>query len=268
MTILDKIVGTKRDEVAAARRLQPFDQLEQLAASTPPPRDFRGALNRPGPIRLIAEIKKASPSASVIRADFEPVSIAREYEKHGASCLSVLTDAPHFEGHLTHLTQVRSAVTIPVLRKDFLIDDYQVVEARSRGADAILLIAEILDDKDLARFLGLAKHWKMAALVEFHDAANLHRVLASGADLIGINNRDLKSFHTDLDHTLRLRDQIPPDIVLVAESGIRTRADVKRLEAAGVSAILVGESLMRSSDIGLAVDRLLGHLPENGNADG
>ena len=182
--------------------------------------------------------------------------------------MSVLTDAPYFEGHLTHLAQVRSAVTIPVLRKDFLIDDYQVVEARSTGADAILLIAEILDDKTLTRFLNLAKCWKMAALVEFHDAANLKRVLASGADLIGINNRDLNTFQTDLEHTLRLRDQIPADIVLVAESGIRTRADVKRLEAAGVSAILVGESLMRSSDIGVAVDRLLGHLPENGNSGG
>jgi indole-3-glycerol phosphate synthase len=268
MTILDEIVGSKRHEVAAARKIRPLAQLEQQAAAMAAPRDFRGALARPGPIHLIAEIKKASPSANVIRADFEPTTIARVYENHGASCLSVLTDAPHFEGHLTHLTQVRTTVAIPVLRKDFLIDDYQVVEARLAGADAILLIAEILDDKTLARFLELAKHWKMNALVEFHDAANLDRVLASGADLIGINNRDLNTFHTDLEHTLRLRDRIPSEIVLVAESGIRSRTDVERLEAAGISAILVGESLMRAPDIGLAVDRLLGHSSANANGTG
>jgi indole-3-glycerol phosphate synthase len=263
MTILDEIVCSKRDEVAAARKIQSLEELEQQAEEAPAARDFRAALARPGPIRLIAEIKKASPSANVIRPDFEPTTIARAYEKHGASCLSVLTDAPHFKGHLTHLGQVRTAVAIPLLRKDFLIDEYQVAEARVAGADAILLIAEILDDQTLAQFLELAKRWKMAALVEFHDAANLHRVLASGADLIGINNRDLNNFHTDLEHTLRLRDQIPSNVVLVAESGIRTRADVERLEAAGISAILVGESLMRAPDIGLAVDQLLGRSPEN-----
>jgi indole-3-glycerol phosphate synthase len=268
MTILDEIVSSKRQEVAAARKILPLAKLEQRAAEVEAPRDFRGTLARTGPIRLIAEIKKASPSASVIRADFEPTAIARVYEKHGASCLSVLTDAPHFKGHLNHLTQVRTAVTIPLLRKDFLIDDYQVVEARLAGADAILLIAEILDDKTLARFLELAKHWNMTALVEFHDAANLDRVLASGADLIGINNRDLNTFQTDLEHTLWLRDRIPSEVVLVAESGIRSRADVERLETAGISAILVGESLLRASDIGLAVDRLLGYLPENANGVG
>ena len=233
----------------------------QLAA--PVPRDFRAALAGPGPIRLIAEIKKASPSAQVIRADFEPVLIAQTYEKHGAACLSVLTDAPFFQGCLAHLAQVRATVAIPVLRKDFLIDEYQVVEARRAGADAILLIAEILDDLMLGRLLERAKRLGMAALVEFHDAANLDRVLASGADLIGINNRDLNDFGTDLEHTLRLRDRIPSEVVLVSESGIRTRRDVERLEAAGISAILVGESLMRAPDIGLAVDRLLGRLPED-----
>ncbi len=175
----------------------------------------------------------------------------------------MLTDTPYFHGHLTHLTQARQAVAIPVLRKDFLIDDYQIVEARRAGADAILLIAEILDDKTLAHLLEQARRWKMAALVEFHDAVNLDRVIASGADLIGINNRDLNSFHTDLEHTLRLRDRIPSEVVLVSESGIRTRSDVKRLEAAGIRAMLVGESLMRASDIGLAVEALLGVLPEN-----
>jgi indole-3-glycerol phosphate synthase len=263
MTILDEIVSSKRAEVAAARKVQPLEELEQRAFAAPEARDFRGALARPGPIHLIAEIKKASPSAKLIRADFDPVDIARTYEKHGASCLSVLTDAPYFQGHLTHLARVRAGAGIPVLRKDFLIDDYQVVEARASGADAILLIAEILDDQQLARLLEQTKRWKIAALVEFHDTANLDRVLGSGADLIGINNRDLHSFHTDLEHTLRLRDRIPSDVLLVSESGIRDRADVLRLEAAGVSAILVGELLMRAHDIGLAVDRLLDRHPEN-----
>ena len=233
------------------------------SGAAPVPRDFRAALAGPGPIRLIAEIKKASPSAQVIRADFDPALIAQTYEKHGAACLSVLTDGPFFQGRLPHLTQARAAVAIPVLRKDFLIDEYQVVEARSAGADAVLLIAEVLDDLMLGRLLERARQLGMAALVEFHDAANLDRVLASGADLIGINNRDLNDFTTNLEHTLRLRDRVPPDVVLVSESGIRTRQDVERLEAAGISAILVGESLMRAADIGLAVDRLLGRLPED-----
>jgi indole-3-glycerol phosphate synthase len=258
MSILDEIVVSKRDEVAAARNRQSLEELEEKAAAVSPPRDFRAAISRPGPIRLIAEVKKASPSAKVIRDDFDPIMIARIYERHRASCLSVLTDSAYFQGHLGHLKEIRSAVALPVLRKDFLIDEYQLVEARSAGADAVLLIAEILDDQTLSRFLEQANRWKMAALVEFHDVANLDRVLASGANLIGINNRDLSSFHTDLEHTLRLRDRVPRDVVLVSESGIRTRADVERLEAAGISAILVGETLMRAPDIGLAVDELLG----------
>jgi len=262
MTILDEIVASKRDEVDAARRRLSLEELEARAAGAPRVNDFRAALAGPGPIRLIAEIKKASPSAQVIRADFNPATIARTYQQHGASCLSVLTDSPYFQGHLAHLAQVRASVAIPLLRKDFFIDDYQVVEARSVGADAILLIAEILDDALLRRLLERARCLGMAALVEFHDAANLPRALGSGADLIGINNRDLRHFSTNLEHTLRLRDQIPPDVVLVSESGIRSRRDVERLEAAGISAILVGESLMRAPDIGLAVERLLGLAPE------
>jgi indole-3-glycerol phosphate synthase len=258
MTILDEIVVSKRGEVAAALKQRPIEELEAQAAVTPSARDFRAALATPGPIRLIAEIKKASPSAQVIRIDFDPVALAQTYQAHGATCLSVLTDTPYFQGSLADLTQVRATVSIPLLRKDFVIDDYQVVEARSAGADAILLIAEILDDGMLRRLLESARRLGMAALVEFHDVANLARVLASGADLVGINNRDLKYFTTDLEHTLRLRDQIPPEIVVVSESGIRTHRDVERLEAAGISAILVGESLMRAQNVGLAVDRLLG----------
>jgi indole-3-glycerol phosphate synthase len=261
-TILDEIVESKRREVAAARRRMPIEELESQAAEAPPARDFRAALAGPGPIQLIAEVKKASPSAKVIRADFDTVGIARTYKAHGAACISVLTDAPYFQGHLSDLARVRASVAIPLLRKDFMIDEYQIVEARLAGADAVLLIAEILDDATMDRLLDRARGYGMTALVEFHDEANLPRVLASGADLVGVNNRDLTKFVTDLDQTLRLRDRIPPDVLLVSESGIRTRADVERLEAAGVSAILVGEHLMRADDIGLAVERILGLSPE------
>jgi indole-3-glycerol phosphate synthase len=261
-TILDEIVASKRREVAAARRRMPLEEMEAQAATAPPVRDFRAALAGPGPIQLIAEVKKASPSAQVIRADFDPIAIARIYQAHGAACLSVLTDAPYFQGHLSHLARIRASVVIPLLRKDFVIDEYQVVEARLAGADAILLIAEILDDTALSRLLERARGLGMTALVEFHDAANLPRVLAAGADLVGINNRDLRRFVTDLEHTLRLRDRIPPGVGVVSESGIRTRFDVERLETAGIAAILVGEALMRSDDAGLAVERLLGLQPE------
>ena len=257
-SILDEIVAWKRLEVADAKRRMPIDELEVHASEAPPARDFRAALAGPGPIRLIAEVKKASPSAGVLRADFDPVAIARTYQAHGAACLSVLTDAKFFQGHLTYLARIRASVAIPLLRKDFTIDAYQVVEARMAGADAILLIAEILSDDDLRGLRERAQSLGMAALVEFHDPANLSRVLDSGADLVGINNRDLSRFVTDLDLTLRLRDRIPPGVVLVSESGIRSRADVVRLEAAGVDAILVGESLMRSADLGRAVEELLG----------
>ena len=261
-SILNEIVQTKRREVAVSRLRLPLEELEAQANEAPPVRDFRAALAGPGPIQLIAEVKKASPSAQVIRADFDPIAIARAYQAHGAACLSVLTDAPYFQGHLSYLARIRASVAIPLLRKDFLIDEYQVVEARMAGADAVLLIAEILDDDRLASLLALARKWGMAALVEFHDPQHLPRVLASGADLVGINNRDLHRFVTDLDLTLRLRDQVPPEVLLVSESGIRTRADVERLEAAGVSAILVGETLMRAPNIGLAVEQLLGLAPE------
>ncbi len=257
-TILDEIVESKRREIASARRRMPLDELEVQAATAPPVRDFRASLAGPGPIRLIAEVKKASPSAGVLREDFDPVAIARTYQARGAACLSVLTDSPFFQGHLTYLARIRAAVAIPLLRKDFLIDEYQVVEARMAGADAVLLIAEILDDSQLKALLARARSLGMAALVEFHDAANLPRVLDAGADLVGINNRDLARFVTDLDHTLRLRDRIPDGVLLVSESGIKDRADVVRLEQAGVDAILVGESLMKAPDIGVAVARLLG----------
>ena len=226
--------------------------------AAPAPRDFLAAVSTPGPIRLIAEVKKASPSKGVIRTDFEPVAIARTYAQHGAACLSVLTDEQYFQGSLDYLRRIRATVDLPVLRKDFIIDPYQVYEARTAGADAVLLIAECLDDNELRLLHDTVGELQMTALVELYDPENLSRVLDVGAKLIGVNNRDLRTFETDLEHTLRLREQVPTDRALVAESGIRTRADVQRLEAAGVNAILVGETLMASPDIGAAVDELLG----------
>jgi len=259
-SVLEKIVAAKRLEIAAAKQAQSEAALAKLAAAAPPPRNFFAALSSPGPIRLIAEVKKASPSRGLIRADFRPVEIGQTYERHGASCLSVLTDAPFFQGRLQDLREVRAAVQIPVLRKDFILDRYQLLEARSAGADAVLLIAECLDDCNLRKLHNEAVALGMSPLVELYDPDNLQRVFDAGATLIGINNRDLHTFETDLEHTLQLRQRIPDECVLVSESGIRTRADVERLAAAGVDAILVGETLMANPDIGQAVDTLLGRV--------
>jgi len=256
-TVLDKIVAAKRREIAAARERIPEAELRRRADQSPPPRDFFAALAKPGPIRLIAEVKKASPSAGVIRSDFDPVGIAQIYAEHGASCLSVLTDEPYFQGRLEHLEQVCSAVALPVLRKDFILDSFQLLEARAAGADAVLLIAECLDDCQLRKLHNETIELGMTPLVELYEPENLERVLEAGATLIGVNNRDLRTFHVDLEHTLRLRKRVPDHCVMVSESGVKTREDVERLEAAGVDAILVGESLMREPDIGAAVRRLL-----------
>ena len=214
--------------MAEAKARVPEAQLRERLAEAPPVRDFLAALAAPGPIRLIAEVKKASPSKGVIRADFQPVEIARTYQRHGAACISVLTDEPYFQGSLDYLRQVRAAVDLPVLRKDFIIDPYQVVEARAAGADAVLLIAECLDD-DLLRDACTTRSSRlgMTPLVELYEPANLPRVLAVGARLVGVNNRDLRTFQTDLEHTLRLRRLIPDDRLVVGESGIRTRRDVR-----------------------------------------
>jgi indole-3-glycerol phosphate synthase len=267
-TILDKIVATKRDEIARAKAGVPETRLREHLAGAPPVRDFLAAVAWPGPIRLIAEVKKASPSKGVIRADFDPVAIARTYQEHGAACLSVLTDEPYFQGSLEYLRQVREAVGLPVLRKDFVIDPYQVVEARAAGADAVLLIAESLDGDALARLHAAVVGLGMTPLVELYEPENLPRVLAIGARLIGVNNRDLRTFQVDLEHTIRLRREIPADRVVVGESGIRTRDDALRLEQAGVQAMLVGESLMASPDIGAAVDRLLGRMRAQEETEG
>ena len=257
-TVLDSIVAQKREEIAAAKRRRSEAELERAIADAPPVRDFVAALRNASGIGLIAEIKKASPSAGLIREDFDPVEIAKIYEAHGASCLSVLTDEQFFQGHLDYLTAVRQAVGLPVLRKDFVLDRHQVLEARAAGADAVLLIAECLDDAALGELYGEIRSLGIAALIELYEPANLERVLALDPPLVGVNNRNLKTFVTDLKHTLHLAAKMPPGVLLVSESGIRTREDVLRLKAAGCGAILVGETLMRSPDIGRMVDELLG----------
>ena len=272
-TILDTIVEEKQREVARLpRRSLSVADLKAALAARGGRRDFAGALRKPkrGPVALIAEVKKASPSAGVIRPDFDPVRIAKEYEAAGATCLSVLTDPKFFQGSLEHLKQIRSAVNLPLLRKDFVIDGRQLLEAIEWGADAVLLIVAILGDAQLRRFHALATGAGLVALVEVHDEAELDRALTAGAELIGVNNRDLTTFKVDLATTerlaVRLRSSprntqhatgsLPP--LLVAESGIHTHADVERLAKCGARAILVGESLMKHADIGAKTRELLG----------
>jgi indole-3-glycerol phosphate synthase len=256
--VLERIVETKRREVAAAKDAVPEAELRRQCADLPACRGFERAVRSAAGVAVIAEVKKASPSAGVIRADFDPVTIARTYEAHGASCLSVLTDEQYFQGRLSYMTAARAAVGIPVLRKEFIIDPYQLVEARAAGADAVLLIAECLPGDDLRALHVEARELGLDVLVELHDADQLARVLGTGATLVGVNNRDLRTFTTRLDHTLDLLPQFAASVAVVSESGIRTHAELERLEAAGVRAVLVGESLMRSPDIGAALDALRG----------
>jgi indole-3-glycerol phosphate synthase len=257
-TILDRIIETKEREVAAAKVAVSEAELARRVADMPPTRDFRSAIRRFNQITLIAEVKKASPSAGVIRADFDPVAIARTYEAHGAAAISVLTDTEYFKGSLQYLTDVKAAVSLPVLRKDFVIDRYQLLEARTAGADAVLLIAECLPGDQLHTLQREATELGLHTLVELHDAEQLSRVLDCGAPVIGINNRDLRTFTTRLEHTLELLPKIPADRIVVSESGIKTHADLVRLGTAGARAVLVGESLMRAEDIGAALDALRG----------
>ena len=257
-TILDNIVATKRAEIERDKAARPESELRRRLSDAPPVRNFFTPLAAAGGIKLIAEVKKASPSAGVIRPDFDPVTIAQIYEAHGAACISVLTDEPYFHGRLEYLEKIRQAVALPVLRKDFILDPYQIIEARVAGADAVLLIAECLDDCNLRKLFNMACELGMTPLVELYEPENLSRVFDAGATLIGVNNRNLHTFEVDLEHTIRMRNRVPDECVLVAESGIKTHADVQRLQSAGVDALLVGESLMREPDIGAAVDRLLG----------
>lgn len=267
-TILDNIIQTKRDEVAAKRTQTPIEQLKASIPGMPRPRNFFTAVTQQPrrPVNLIAEVKKASPSAGVIRADFDPVAIAQTYQSAGANALSVLTDEKYFQGHLSFLQAIRQVVELPVLRKDFIVDEYQVYESRVAGADAILLIAECLETSQLIDYQILATELNMTCLIEVHDMENLIRVRDRvigfphrGYSLIGINNRDLRTFKTDLGTTLRLAELVENRDVLVSESGINTRTDVDRLADVGVRAVLVGESLMRSGDIAAKVRDLLGN---------
>lgn len=266
MNILDTIVAQKKVEVAKlpARAITP-EVLHEAVAQNGLRRDFIAALRAPrsGNVALIAEVKKASPSAGVICNDFDPLRIAREYEAAGASCLSVLTDEKFFQGSLEYLKKIRQAVKLPLLRKDFVIDERQILEAIEWGADAILLIVAILDDQQLRHFQTLASAATLAVLVEVHNEAELDRALAAEAKLVGVNNRDLKTFKVDLATTDRMAAKLwsspgGKEKLLVAESGIHTRADVKRLRQCGARAILVGESLMRGESISLKAKELLG----------
>ena len=247
--ILDEIVTSKRAEVARLKQRATAAQVRAEAEQAEPARDFARALRADdGTVRLIAEVKRKSPSKGMFRAGLDAAELAQTYEAHGAACISVLTDEPFFAGSLDDLRAVRKAVALPLLRKDFIIDELQIYEARAAGADAVLLIAAILDDAQLADFHRLAGEFTMSALVEIHDETELRRVLPLRPPLIGINNRDLKTFVTDLATTERLRPLIARDCCVVGESGIHRRADVARLRRAGVQGILVGESLIMAGD--------------------
>lgn len=262
--VLAEIVQTKKQEVAAARSRVPLEELKARAMATDPPRNFFAAVTRPKrELRVIAEVKKASPSAGLIRPDFDPVAIAKAYHANGAAAISCLTDETYFQGKLEYIAQIKGAVPLPVLRKDFIVDAYQVWEARAAGADAVLLIAECLEEHQMLDLLILATELKMTTLVEVHDVEQLLKVRPHIGfphpqyTLLGINNRDLKTMTTDLGHTFRLIGMVENTDILVSESGIRTTEDLQRLVDAGVYRVLVGEHLMRQPDVGQALHRLL-----------
>ena len=259
--ILKKIVARKREEIAARAAQRPLEALREQAAAADAPRGFVAALRRridAGGAGVIAEIKKASPSKGVLREDFDPAAIAASYARHGAACLSVLTDHDFFQGSEAYLQQARAACALPVIRKDFIVDPYQVVEARAIGADCILLIVACLEDERMAELNGLAQSLGMDVLVEVHDADELQRALALPGALLGINNRNLRTFEVSLDATLELLPAIPEGRMVVTESGIHTPEDVARMRAHGVHAFLVGEAFMRAPDPGERLAELFG----------
>lgn len=258
--VLARICADKLAHVAVARERLPLRELEALAASAPPPRGFKATLERTiaeGRLALIAEIKKASPSKGLIRADFDPATLAKAYAEGGASCLSVLTDAPYFQGDDAYLGEARAAVKLPALRKDFMLEPYQIIESRVLGADCVLLIMAALDDGRAAGLAALAHGLGMDVLAEVHDAAELERALRLDADLVGINNRNLKTLAVDLKVTEELAPHVPADRLLVAESGLYRHGDLLRMAKVGARAFLVGESLMREADVTRATRLLL-----------
>ncbi len=246
--ILDEIMAFHRENLPKVMADTPLADLRAMAGVAPPTRDFEAAVRAPG-VTLIAECKKASPSKGLLVPNYDPVRLAKLYEKAGARAVSVLTDTRHFQGTLEHLRDVREAVRLPVLRKDFLFHPYQIYEARVAGADAVLLIAAVLSDTELRELTALAAKLGMAALIEVHDEAELARVLPLRPRIIGVNNRNLQTFEVDFDNTARLRALIPAEIAVVGESGLRSPDDVRAMKAAGVDAVLVGETLVRSKDI-------------------
>jgi indole-3-glycerol phosphate synthase len=267
-TILSRIIESRRAEVARRRRIMPETVLRIAAGKADAPRDFAGALVR-DEVNVIAEIKKASPSAGVLRREFEPVSLARAFEQAGAAALSVLTEEENFQGALAHLRDARAAVSLPVLRKDFIVDPWQVWEARAANADSFLLIAAALDDAALAGLLNLGRELGMEALVEVHTAEELERVLAAGARILGVNNRNLHTLEVRVETSLELAGMIPDDRVAVSESGLRSAEDLRKLSAAGFDAFLIGESLMREPDPGAALKRLIAtSVPERSGDSG
>jgi len=255
MSILEDIVRNKRDEIAALKNTAPISELRKAISEAPPVRDFHTALRRDPPA-LIAEIKRASPSKGLLSETFDPSSIAVEYERGGAAALSVLTDRRFFRGDPSHLRRAREACSLPVLRKDFILDEYQVLESRILSADAILLIARLLDSALLRDLIEAAHGLGMEAIVEVHDEGEVEAALDAEARIIGVNNRDLSTFSVSLDTSLRLRPKIPPGIIAVSESGVRSEEDVRRLAESGFDAVLIGEELMRAHDRAMALQNL------------
>jgi len=266
-TVLSRIIESRRSEVARRKRIMPEPVLRIAAGRAKAPRDFGGALAR-DQVNVIAEIKKASPSAGVLRRDFEPATLARAFEGAGAAALSVLTEEENFQGALAHLRDARAAVGLPMLRKDFIVDAWQVWEARAANADSFLLITAALDDVPLAALLNLGRELGMEALVEVHTPEELDRVLAAGARIVGVNNRNLHTLKVRVETSLELIEMIPQDCIAVSESGLRSAADLLKLRAAGFDAFLIGESLMREADPGGALQRLIDAVSQRSGDSG
>jgi len=264
-TILSRIIESRRADVARRKRLMPEAVLRIAAKKADAPRDFAGALVR-GKVNVIAEIKKASPSGGVLRSEFEPALLARGFEQAGAAALSVLTEEENFQGALAHLRDARAAVGLPVLRKDFIVEPWQVWEARAANADSFLLIAAALDDVALAELLALGRELGMEALVEVHTAEELERVLAAGARIVGVNNRNLHTLEVRVETSLDLIGMIPEDRIAVSESGLRSAEDLRKLQAAGFDAFLIGDSLMREAEPGAALTRLIAAAAGSGDS--